>query len=167
MCCKEQSGITLLCFHCLQYSIASRKISSSDTQHVIPPRLFSRLPCTTASSRLKLSSRGKHVNDSLRIRFAGNSDWSRCDTMLSFFLSLSLGYVTVLFRCRDYVAWKGMMIGEWIVEYILGGNGRGVNEVLSWHLPGGTRENHEQIRISGVLAEIRTKYFPNRSLEEV
>jgi hypothetical protein len=68
-------------------------------------------PVPTASSRLKLSSRGKHVNDSLRIRFDGNSDWSR-NTMLSFFPSLSVGYVTVLFQSPDYVTWNGMMKGE-------------------------------------------------------
>jgi hypothetical protein len=59
--------------------------------------------------------------------------------------SLSVMYVTVLFRCRDYVAWDGMMMGEWLVGRSLGGNGCDVIEVLSRHLTGDTRENHEKI----------------------
>jgi hypothetical protein len=44
--------------------------------------------------------------------------------------------------------------------------GRGHIEVLSWNLAGRTEENHEsQVRIASVLAEIRTEYLPNTSLE--
>jgi hypothetical protein len=34
-----------------------------------------------------------------------------------------------------------------------------LTEVLSRYLPGGTEENHEHLRISGVSAEIRVKNF--------
>jgi hypothetical protein len=39
-------------------------------------------------------------------------------------------------------------------------------QVLSWHLPGGTEENHKNpVRMAGVQAEIRTKNLSNKSLQ--
>lgn len=48
----------------------------------------------------------------------------------------------------------GMITDKWIRKNYEG-NYKGLMEVLYWNFRGGTKENHE-IRIAGVLAEIRT-----------
>jgi hypothetical protein len=42
----------------------------------------------------------------------------------------------------------------------------GLIEVLSWHLPGGTEENHgKPVMTAGVVAKILTKHLPHTSLQ--
>jgi hypothetical protein len=41
------------------------------------------------------------------------------------------------------------------------GRGCGLSEVLYQHFPGGTQENHENLKITAVPAEIRTTQLPN------
>jgi hypothetical protein len=50
-------------------------------------------------------------------------------------------------RCRYvyYMASSGRMVDEWWIGKDLEGGGRGINEVLSRNLPGGTKENHEEL----------------------
>jgi hypothetical protein len=36
---------------------------------------------------------------------------------------------------------------------------------MLWHLPGGNEENHENLRIAGILAEIQTEHLLNTTLE--
>jgi hypothetical protein len=42
----------------------------------------------------------------------------------------------------EYMAMNDRMVGEYWIEKELEGNGRDLIEVLSWHLPGETEENH-------------------------
>jgi hypothetical protein len=39
------------------------------------------------------------------------------------------------------------------------GSGHGFNEAPSQHFPGGNEKNHEKLRITGDLTEIRTWHF--------
>jgi hypothetical protein len=60
---------------------------------------------------------------------------------------------------------KGWWDGMWMVKNSEG-SGRGLIEVLSQCLPGGTEENDENLdRIGCVPIEIRTQHFPNASIE--
>jgi hypothetical protein len=56
------------------------------------------------------------------------------------------------------------MIGE-IMNWKRSGSGSGLIKALSAHLPAGNEDNHENLSIAGVLAEIRTKQHPNTSLD--
>jgi hypothetical protein len=47
----------------------------------------------------------------------------------------------------------------------LEGSSHGLFEVLSWHLPEVTVENHEILMIVGAPAKIRTEYLPNTNLQ--
>jgi hypothetical protein len=68
-------------------------------------------------------------------------------------------------QCLGYVAWNDRM-DEWKKNWKdKKGKNRGLIEVLSEHLVGDIQENHENLRIIGVLAEIRTKQLPNISKE--
>jgi hypothetical protein len=53
---------------------------------------------------------------------------------------------------------------EWIGKD-LEGIGRGVIEILSRHLTGGTEGNHEESQVARGAAEIWTEYLPNVNLE--
>jgi hypothetical protein len=44
-------------------------------------------------------------------------------------------------------------------------SGRGLIEIPSWHFPGVTKEDKMNLRIVGVLAEIRPEHLQNTSLE--
>jgi hypothetical protein len=60
--------------------------------------------------------------------------------------SVSMRWRVVYLKVTDELGWTWK------------GSGRGLIEVLSWHLLGGTDENHEDRRIAGVPAEIRTEF---------
>jgi hypothetical protein len=52
----------------------------------------------------------------------------------------------ILWCCQnlDYIASKVRMAEKWWVRKDLEGNDNGLIEVLFWHLPGGTEENHKK-----------------------
>jgi hypothetical protein len=59
------------------------------------------------------------------------------------------------------------MTDEWQIERDLEGSSCGLIDVLSWHLCGGTKENHENLsRVVSVPAEIQTEYRLNTSLQQ-
>jgi hypothetical protein len=56
---------------------------------------------------------------------------------------------------------NGRMNSEYSIGNDLEGSGRGLIEVLSWHVTGGAEREHEesQVRITSVLTEIQTESF--------
>jgi hypothetical protein len=60
------------------------------------------------------------------------------------------------FSCR--------MIGEWCIGKDLEGISRGPIEIPSRNFPGGTEETRKILKISGILAHIRTHHHPNTIL---
>jgi hypothetical protein len=51
---------------------------------------------------------------------------------------------------------NGRMEDKWLIVKDFEGTSHDLTEVLFWHLFGGTEENHEDLRITGVLAKIQT-----------
>jgi hypothetical protein len=65
------------------------------------------------------------------------------------------------------MASNGGMMYEWWLGMNLEESGRGLTELLSRHMLGGSEETHEKTsnRVAIVPAEIRTDLLPNTSLD--
>jgi hypothetical protein len=84
---------------------------------------------------------------------------NECEMSRSWQVILFMIHLTTLTVASD-----NRLINERWIEKDMEGGGPDIFLVLSRHSQEGTEENHENLffKISGVLAEIRSGYFPNR-----
>jgi hypothetical protein len=61
----------------------------------------------------------------------------------------------------DYIELNGRLIGKQSFWYLDGGSS-GLTEVLSWHLPGATEDNHTKSQTREIVPQLRFKQVPTK-----